>query len=58
MRPMWVLTFYKETREAKDTNDPKDTSAPKFETAHAHARARFANRETKSHCACVRRWST
>ena len=56
MRPLWVL--YKETREAKDTNDPKDTSAPKFETAHAHARARFANRETKSHCACVRRWST
>ena len=53
MRPLWVL--YKETREAKDTNDPKDTSAPKFETAHAHARARFANHETKSPCVCMRR---
>ena len=50
MRPLWVLTFtfYKETREAKDTKDPKDTSASKFETPHAHARTRFANRETKS----------
>ena len=58
MRPLWVLTFYKETREAKDTNDPKDTSASKFETAHAHARTRFATRETKSPCVCVKRWST
>ena len=55
MRPLWVLTFYKEATEANDTNDPKDTSAPKFETAHAHACARFAPHETKSPCVCMRR---